>query len=108
MRTIITENATVIMLYVALAAALLSAAFIAVKLGYKKKVAGIAYALVLRAEANIRGTKVGQERKAQVVEWLHDAIPAPFNFFISESDIDSIIESAVQKMKSALKEATQK
>lgn len=107
MKEYIVANATTIALYAGLIIALAAAAFLAVKLGYKKKVAAIAYNFVCSAEEQITGTKKGQERKAQVLAWLHDCIPVPLQFFVSEADLDNIIEGAVQRMKSALKEAAQ-
>lgn len=107
MKEYIIANAPTIALYAGLVVALAAAAFLAIKLGYKKKVAAIAYNFVCSAEEQITGTKRGQERKAQVLAWLHDCIPAPLRLFITEADLDRIIETAVARMKTALKEAAE-
>ena len=101
----VTANSSTILWVLVLAAALVVAAFAAIRLGYKKQVAEMAYRFVCSAENQIKGTKMGQERKAQVLEWLHDCLPFPVTLFITEDDLDRMIESAVAKMKEALLDA---
>ena len=60
------------------------------------------YKLVCNAEQEIVGTKRGQERKAQVVQAIHDWLPAWARIFISQQDIDDLIELAVETMKQLL------
>lgn len=101
----VTANSSTILWVLVLAAALVVAALAAIRLGYKKQVAAMAYRFVCSAENQIKGTKMGQERKAQVLEWLHDCLPFPVTLFITEDDLDRMIESAVAKMKEALLDA---
>ena len=98
----VTANSSTVLWVLVLAAALAIAAYAAIRLGYKKQVAAMAYRFVCSAENQIKGTKMGQERKAQVLAWLHDCLPFPVTLFVTEADLDRIIESAVAKMKEAL------
>lgn len=77
-------------------------AFVLCRAGYKEKVFRVAYRFVCEAEEQITGTKRGQARKAAVVAKLHTWLPAWARFFISEKDIDALIELAVVEMKKAL------
>ncbi len=70
--------------------------------GYHDQVYRIIYRLVCAAEQEITGTKRGQERKARVIAALHDTLPSWARIFISEQDIDELIELAVEKMKALL------
>lgn len=62
----------------------------------------IVYKLVCNAEQEIVGTKRGQERKAQVVQALHGLLPGWARIFVSQQDIDDLIELAVESMKQLL------
>lgn len=74
--------------------------------GYKKQVFGTLYMLVCRAEAEIVGTKRGKERKAQVLAAIHEWMPGWMRIFITEKDLDNLLEAAVRKMKEMLKQAS--
>lgn len=87
----------------ALAALLLAACgYVAFAEGYQDKVYRIIYKLVCNAEQEIVGTKRGQERKAQVVQALHGLLPGWARIFVSQQDIDDLIELAVESMKQLL------
>lgn len=76
--------------------------YVAFAEGYQDKVYRVIYRLVCGAEEEITGSKRGQERKAQVVRAIHDWLPRWARLFISEQDIDDLIELAVEKMKQLL------
>ena len=76
--------------------------YVAFAEGYHDRVYRLIYRLVCNAEREITGTKRGQERKAQVVQAIHDWLPAWARIFISPQDIDDLIELAVAKMKQLL------
>lgn len=87
---------------IALVFALVCLALLAANMGYREQVEIIAYRLVCKAEKEILGSKRGQEKKAQVIKWLHEQLPPVAKLFVTEKDIDQAIEFAVQKMKAYL------
>lgn len=91
----------------AVAAVLLAVcAYVAFAEGYQDQVYRLIYRLVCTAEREITGTKRGRERKAQVIAALHETLPAWARLFVSEKDIDDLIELAVKKMKELLAQQT--
>ena len=78
------------------------AAIVAVRMGYEKQLADVIYRMVCAAEDSIRGTKRGQERKKQVLVWVHELVPAPLQLFITQSMIENLIEAGVDRMKEEL------
>ncbi len=84
------------------AALLVVCGYVAFAEGYQDKVYRIVYRLVCTAEREITGNKRGQERKAQVIAALHDLLPGWAQIFVSEQDVDELIELAVTKMKELL------
>ncbi len=80
------------------------ALYLARKKGYMDEVYGMLYALVCRAETYFEGSGRGAEKKAWVVDRIHEALPGWAQIFVSEQDIDRLIERAVEKMKEYLSE----
>ena len=89
-------------IYAIVAVLLAVCGYVAFAEGYQDKVYRIIYRLVCAAEQEIVGTKRGQERKAQVVTALHGILPRWARIFVSEADIDELIELAVAGMKALL------
>ena len=89
-------------IYTIVAVLLAVCGYVAFAEGYQDKVYRIIYRLVCEAEREIVGTKRGQERKAQVVAALHGILPRWAQIFVSEEDIDELIELAVAGMKALL------
>lgn len=92
----------VYIIYTVAALLLAACGYVAFSEGYQDKVYRMIYRLVCNAEQEIVGTKRGQERKAQVVQALHDMLPAWARLFVSRQDIDDLIELAVESMKQLL------
>lgn len=66
-----------------------------------KAIKKIAYDLVVFAENNISGSKLGEEKLKFVTNELRKHFPR-FSHFITESRLRKIIEKAVNKMKKEL------
>lgn len=79
--------------------------FVACKKGYRQQVFELLYSLVCRAEAAFEGSGRGAEKKAWVVDRIHDKLPGWAKLLISEQDIDALLELAVDKMKALLSTA---
>lgn len=92
------------LVYAIVAVLLVVCGYVAFAEGYQDKVYRIIYKLVCNAEEEITGTKKGQERKEQVVKAIHDWLPPWARIFVTEQDIDDLIELAVTKMKQLLDE----
>lgn len=88
--------------YAIVAVLLAVCGYVAFTEGYQDRVYRMIYQLVCTAEREIVGTKRGQERKAQVIAALHDLLPSWARIFVSEADIDELIELAVTGMKAVL------
>ena len=93
-------------IYAIVAVLLAVCGYVAFAEGYQDKVYRIIYRLVCAAEREIVGTKRGQERKAQVINTLHGILPRWARIFVSEADIDELIELAVAGMKALLEKQT--
>ena len=72
-----------------------------IKNGHKQKVKEILFYLVTQAEKQF-GEKQGQLKYACVVTWLYERMPVVCRFFFSEREINTLIESAVKRMKEYL------
>ena len=86
-------------------ALLVALIFTACKKGYRQQVFELLYSLVCRAEAAFEGSGRGAEKKAWVVDRIHDKLPGWAKLLISEQDIDALLELAVDKMKALLSTA---
>ncbi len=93
-------------IYAIVAVLLAVCGYVAFAEGYQDKVYRIIYRLVCAAEREIVGTKRGQERKAQVINTLHGILPRWARIFVSEADINELIELAVAGMKALLENQT--
>lgn len=91
----------------AIVAVLVLLACVAIKKGNKDVVFRMLYTLVCKAEEAFEGNGRGAEKKAWVVEKIHETLPGLAKVFISEKDIDTLLELAVQKMKELLAEAAE-
>lgn len=84
------------------AAAAVVAAIAMVRMGYEKQLAEAVYHFVCAAEQSIQGSKRGQERKEQVLAWVHEIIPVPLRIFVTRDMIENLIEAGVDRMKEEL------
>ena len=84
------------------AAAAVVAAIAMVRMGYEKQLAEAVYRFVCAAEQSIQGSKRGQERKEQVLAWVHEIIPVPLRIFVTRDMIENLIEAGVDRMKEEL------
>ena len=91
-------------IYAIVAVLLAVCAYVAFAEGYQDRVYRLIYRLVCVAEQEITGTKRGQERKQRVIATLHDTLPRWARIFISEQDIDDLIELAGGAMKKLLEQ----
>lgn len=73
-----------------------------VRMGYEKQLAEVIYRFVCAAEQSIQGTKRGQERKEQVIAWVHEFVPAPLRMIITQSMVENLVEAGVDRMKEEL------
>ncbi len=92
----------VFVVFAAVLVILVLVAFWLRKKGYMDEVYGMLYALVCRAETYFEGNGRGAEKKAWVVDRIHEALPGWAQIFVSEQDIDRLIERAVEMMKEYL------
>ena len=67
-------------------------------INFKKMV----YDLVVMAELEIKGTKMGQEKFAWVVAQIFFYVPSELKWCVTEARITKVIEWAVAKMKKQL------
>lgn len=84
------------------AVAAVVAAIAMVRMGYEKQLAEAVYRFVCAAEQSIQGSKRGQERKEQVLAWVHEIIPVPLRIFVTRDMIENLIEAGVDRMKEEL------
>ena len=73
-----------------------------IAMGYEKQLAEAVYHFVCAAEQSIQGSKRGQERKEQVLAWVHEIIPVPLRIFVTRDMIENLIEAGVDRMKEEL------
>ncbi len=71
--------------------------------GAKSGVSEILFYLVTRAEQEFK-SKTGELKYASVVTWLYERMPVFCRFMLSQKEIDTLIESAVVRMKEYLKQ----
>lgn len=71
--------------------------------GAKSGVSEMLFYLVTRAEKEF-GAGTGEIKYAGVVTWLYERMPAFFRIVLSKKEIDTLIETAVGKMKEYLKQ----
>ena len=91
-----------LIVFSALLILILLALYLARKNGYIDEVFGMLYEMVCRAETYFEGSGRGAEKKEWVVCQIHQALPDWAKMFVSEKDIDRLIEAAVEKMKDSL------
>lgn len=91
-----------LIVFSALLVLMLLALYLARKKGYIDEVFGMLYEMVCRAETYFEGNGRGAEKKEWVVCQIHQALPDWAKMFVSEKDIDRLIEAAVEKMKTSL------
>jgi hypothetical protein len=72
--------------------------------GHKAVVRKIVYSLVIQAERAL-GNGTGEFKYALVVGWVYERLPALVRLFLSEAELDGMIEAAVQYMKEELAES---
>lgn len=70
-------------------------------LGYKDRMKEILFYLVTKAEAEFGGG-TGQIKYSAVVTWIYERIPSIVKFFLTEKELDRLIEAAVEEMKKYL------
>lgn len=75
--------------------------YIMLKKGYRKNVALWCYILVTKAEDKF-GAGTGDIKYASVLEGLYDKFPSVIRFFFSLSEIDDLIEDAVDSLQDYL------
>ena len=85
-----------------LAAVVLLGLWLALSGGSRRQAAKLAYRLVCAMEQQMTGPGRGAERKAMVVRLLHARLPQWTQLFLSERELDELIELAVRKMKELL------
>lgn len=71
---------------------------ILIKKGYSKYVKQILFYLVCEAEQQF-GSGTGTLKYAAVTAWVHERLPAIVKIFLTEKEIDKLIEAAVAEMK---------
>lgn len=69
-----------------------------IKKGQTKILKEIAYKLVTEAEKEW-GSGTGELKKAAVIEWLYEKMPAILRVIFTKKDIESIIEAALKAAK---------
>lgn len=69
-----------------------------IKKGQIKILKEIAYKLVTEAEKKL-GAGTGELKKAAVIEWLYEKMPAILRVLFTKKDIENIIESALETAK---------
>ena len=84
------------------AAVVLLALWLALSRHSRSKAARLAYRLVCLMERQMIGPGRGAERKARVISLLHARLPQWTRLFLSEQELDMLIELAVQRMKDLL------
>ncbi len=89
-------------IYTIIAVLLAICGYVAFAEGYQDKVYRVIYRLVCAAEQQITGTKRGQERKAAVLASIHAWLPGWARLFVTQQDLDDLVELAVEKMKQLL------
>ena len=68
----------------------------------RRQAARLTYRLVCTMEQQLTGPGRGAERKAMVIRLLHARLPQWTQVFLSEQELDTLIELAVRKMKELL------
>ena len=81
--------------------------YLSAKNGYKDTVFRALYTLVCRAEPTFEGSGRGVEKKAWVIQRIREILPKWAKIFISEEDIENLLELAVDKMKEFLENKAQ-
>lgn len=74
------------------------ALIVLIKKGYVKYAKQIVFYLVCEAESKF-GSGTGALKYAAVTTWLYEKLPAICKFFLTEKQIDTMIEEAVSQMK---------
>jgi len=87
---------------------ILTGGYVAFTAGYQERLYRSVYRLVCSAERQVTGSKRGQERKQQVMTAIHGLLPGWAKLFVSEKDLNELIEIAVQKMKESLADTSGK
>ena len=72
-----------------------------IKKGYTKYAKQICFYLVCQAEAEF-GNGTGTLKYAAVTSWLYDRLPVICKIFLTEKQVDTLIEDAVTQMKEYL------
>lgn len=67
------------------------------------KVRQFIYELVCSAEYQMKGTKLGQARKKQVIKNLRAYLPEEAQSIVTEDLLSSMIDSSVELMKQVVK-----
>jgi hypothetical protein len=73
-------------------------AIVLIKRGETAFLKRILFGLVTKAEMEFSGG-TGELKKAKVVEWIYDKLPAILRFIITQSDIDKMIEDVLEYAK---------
>lgn len=73
-----------------------------VRLGYSVVVAKAAYKWICWAEENVIGSKMGEEKKKQVIKALRDLTPDWLDWAINEKFLDFFVELIFKVTKSKL------
>lgn len=69
-----------------------------IKKGQTKILKEIAYNLVTEAEKKL-GAGTGELKKAKVIEWLYEKMPAILRVIFTKEDMENIIEAALEAAK---------
>lgn len=72
-----------------------------VKLGYTSKVKTMMFYLVCKAEI-VYGSGTGNLKYSQVTCWIYERLPKIIQIIFTQKEIDKLLESAVQDMKTWL------
>ena len=75
------------------------AAVIMYKRGEIKYLEGVMFLLVTKAEQEFGSGGTGELKRAAVIDWVYKHLPAVIRIFVSEKDIDRLIEAALKAAK---------
>lgn len=75
---------------------------IGIRNGYKEQIKQMLLYLVIQAEQNITGNKVGELRFSAVSTWLYEKLPMSTRVFFTVEQIAKLIDDAVKYMKEYL------